>query len=242
MVTFEENTSCLADEFIAHRLGLLPIRSSRNMSLWNYNHNCDCGQLMCGNCSVTFSLDCSFDSLVSSDSTVLKVNVTTKDLKSNDPYVDCKHFSNSEEEEGSLDDGITILQLGKGQKVKLKAIARKGIGKEHAKWSPVSTVALKYDPIVKLNDDILNDYDEEKKKGLVVACPTGVFELDEATKQLQVANPTNCIFCKECIFLTEDYRKSPEDPLAVNIQHSVDKFYFTVETTGSNISQIPFCT
>lgn len=122
MVTFEENTSCLADEFIAHRLGLLPIRSEgKDMSLWNYNHNCDCGQLMCGNCSVVFSLDCSFDSLADRrihglNSTVLRVNVTTRDLESNNPDVICSHFSNHEEEEISTDDGITILQLGKGQK------------------------------------------------------------------------------------------------------------------------------
>lgn len=239
MVTFEENTSCLADEFIAHRLGLLPLRSlGKDMSLWNYNHNCDCGQLMCGNCSVTFSLDCSFDSLAerrinTMELTELRVNVTSRDLESSNPDVVCKHFSNDEEEEVSTDDGITILQLGKGQKIKLTAIARKGIGKEHSKWSPVSTIALKYDPVVKLNDDVINEYEEEKKKGIVVVCPTGVFELDEATKQLHVTNPTNCIFCKECIFLAEDYRKFPEDPLAVNVEHSADRFYFTVETTGA---------
>lgn len=60
--------------------------------------------------------------------------------------------------------GLLSYNWVKDKKIKLTAIARKGIGKEHAKWSPVSTVALKYDPIVKLNDDILNDYDEEKKK------------------------------------------------------------------------------
>ena len=108
-------------------------------------------------------------------STDLKVNVTTRDLESNNPDVSCMHFSNDDEEEVSTDDGITILQLGKGQRIKLTAIAKKGIGKEHAKWSPVSTVALKYDPVVKLNDDMLNDFELEKRKGLVDACPTGVF-------------------------------------------------------------------
>ncbi len=43
----------------------------------------------------------------------------------------------------------------------------------------------------------------------------------------------SCIFCKECIYTTEEYRKQPEDHLAVAIQHSSDKFTFTVETTGS---------
>jgi DNA-directed RNA polymerase alpha subunit len=59
-----------------------------------------------------------------------------------------------EEQISSHDDGISIIKIGPGQRLKLKAIAYKGIGKEHAKFSPVATVALKYDPVVKLNKDM----------------------------------------------------------------------------------------
>lgn len=48
-----------------------------------------------------------------------------------------------------------------------------------------------------------------------------------------VSRPADCIFCKECLFLLEDFRRRPEDPLAVSVEHCYERFTFTVETTGS---------
>jgi DNA-directed RNA polymerase II subunit RPB3 len=82
------------------------------------------------------------------------ISITSRDLISQNEAVQPVHFSNIEEAVRSHDKGIVIVKLGPGQRIKLRAIAKKGIGKEHAKWSPVATVALKYDPIVKLNEEM----------------------------------------------------------------------------------------
>ena len=79
----------------------------------------------------------------------------------------------------------------------------------------------------------LDQYTEEQKLALVDCCPTQVFDYDENTHTVVVKNPSACIFCKECLFTTEDFRRAPEDQLSVQVQHSQEKFIFTVETTGA---------
>ena len=156
LVEITVNTTCLQDEYIAHRLGLIPIRSLRDMSQWNYNHACDCDE-NCPKCSVKFYLDCEYDKMIlkyPENNEMVSLPITSKDLKSDDPDVEPVHFANEEETNICHDEGILILKIGQGQALRLVATAKKGIGKEHSKWSPVCTVAMKHDPIVRLNDDM----------------------------------------------------------------------------------------
>ena len=152
LVDFYDNTSPLLDEFIAHRLGLIPIRFKKPLSEFKYNHACDCGD-HCDACSVTITLDCDYDLMASQEShqADVAITLTSKDLRCSNSDVEIIHFSNQDEEKQSHDQGIVIVKLGPGQRIRLSAIAKKGIGKEHAKWNPVCTVALKHDSIVKLN-------------------------------------------------------------------------------------------
>jgi DNA-directed RNA polymerase II subunit RPB3 len=156
LVTFAENSTALKDEIIAHRLGLLPLASLIPMSNWKYGYECDCG-INCDKCSAVFTLDCGFEDKLNSNN-ALDVAITSQDLVCHNADVTAVHFLNEEEEalknDSPCDEGVVIARVGPGQRLKFTAIAKKGIGKEHAKWSPVATVALKYDPIVKLNEDM----------------------------------------------------------------------------------------
>ncbi|KAI9228647.1 MAG: hypothetical protein DHS80DRAFT_15174 [Piptocephalis tieghemiana] len=130
-VEFEENTTVLADEFLAHRLGLVPIVCT-GVAGMNYNQDCTCDEY-CDQCAVVFDLDVRCD--LAGDT----VNVTSRQLL---PRTNLAHPMNSPD----FDDGILLVKLRKGQHIKLKAIAMKGTGKEHAKWSPVAAVGFEYDP------------------------------------------------------------------------------------------------
>lgn len=161
LVEVEANTSVLADEFLAHRLGLVPL-SAKNVDELLYTRDCDCDQF-CDNCSVTLRLNASNRS---SDETV---KVYAKDLfidsgygSSRTPYgrrpSGLNGMANGEDstqrgEPVILDpegQGPLICKLRRGQELRLKCIAKKGIAKEHAKWAPTAAVGFEYDPHNKL--------------------------------------------------------------------------------------------
>jgi DNA-directed RNA polymerase subunit D len=116
-----ENSSVLYDEILAHRLGMIPLRT--DLERYVLPEKCDCGSpLGCQKCRVLLVLDA-----VAHDKprTVLSGDLVSEDR-------DIKPVSAN----------IPIVKLAAGQSVKLEAYARLGKGKEHAKWQPATVAAL----------------------------------------------------------------------------------------------------
>lgn len=119
-VVIIENSSVLADEGVAHRLAMTPLRT--DLSRFVEPSACDChSELGCSKCRVLLMLDSGV-----ADTTR---TVTSSDLSSEDEVVK------------PVSPNIPIVVLAPGQKLKVEAYARLGRGNEHAKWNS-STVAV----------------------------------------------------------------------------------------------------
>ncbi|MDH3657635.1 MAG: DNA-directed RNA polymerase subunit D [Nitrosopumilus sp.] len=116
-----ENSSILPDEGVAHRLGLIPIKT--DLSRFNEPSKCDCqSESGCSNCKVMLVLD-------SGDSDVTRT-ILSNELSSEDDSIK------------PISDKISIVQLAPGQRIKVECYARLGRGTEHAKWNSANISTL----------------------------------------------------------------------------------------------------
>jgi len=121
-VVMLENSSVMHDEAVAHRLGLIPLRTDPGRFVMPLE--CDCkSTLGCSKCRVLLVLD--------SEANEKTKVVASGELVSEDELV--KPVSND----------IPIVVLAPNQKLKFEAYARLGTGKDHAKWQPTSAAVVK---------------------------------------------------------------------------------------------------
>lgn len=123
-VEFRKNNTVLYDEIIAHRLGLIPIKT--DLKSYELPDECSCKGKGCAKCQLKLTLIANATGVVQSSK-----------LKSKDPKA------------GPVSDKIPIVKLLKGQGLVLEATAVLGRGKEHAKWVPCLAY-YKYKPVINI--------------------------------------------------------------------------------------------
>jgi DNA-directed RNA polymerase subunit D len=110
-VEFRNNSSALYDEIIAHRLGLIPIKT--DLKSYDVQSECKCEGEGCSRCQLKMVLK-----------TGKRGVVFASDVESQDPT--CR----------VVFDDMPLVKLLAKQRVDLEAVAVLGRGKEHMKWSP----------------------------------------------------------------------------------------------------------
>ncbi|MCE4610745.1 MAG: DNA-directed RNA polymerase subunit D [Desulfurococcales archaeon] len=139
-----DNTSPVYDEMVAHRLGLLVLKSDEVLGKYRPPEDCAGKEPSeVEGCYTTIRLEASTGERESR-------YVTAKELDIEDPDLEPAYPE------------TPILYLGPSQNISLIAYARLGRGREHSKWSPASISALRYTPIV--------EYDSSKASEECLKC------------------------------------------------------------------------
>ena len=141
LVNLTTNTSVLPDEFIAHRLGLIPLNSFDCAKDLLYSRDCECDS-NCEYCSITLSLHAK----CTRDETMM---VFARDLVVATRSRRNQYLGNPVIRDPN-GNGPLIAKLRRGQEIELSCVAKMGIAKEHAKWAPTAAVGFEYDPNNKL--------------------------------------------------------------------------------------------
>ncbi|SCU66871.1 RNA polymerase subunit, putative [Trypanosoma equiperdum] len=218
-VTIIQNTSVLPDEMIAHRIGLVPLYSKRAKQM-QFFHDCLCGGTGCIECQITGELK------VRCPSNQHSLQVFADSLKIDDEGV----YPVSSEERG-----VWLLTLGRSQEINLRVLIRKSIAKTHAKFMPVSTVSMHYEPEVILNKDVISSLDPEQLRQWMRSCVHRPHSIAESNGEGHAGHIDVNKLCEECL-LKEPSVVSFTEPL-VFARPKKDarghyNFTFTVETTG----------
>ncbi|TFG30740.1 MAG: DNA-directed RNA polymerase subunit D [Promethearchaeota archaeon] len=170
-----KNDSPLYDEIVAHRLGLIPLKT--NLKNYNLPRDCECGGYGCSLCQV--SLTCEM-----TNTSNKPITISSGDLNSNDPDVI------------PVNPEIPILRIDKNSKVIIEAYAILGRGKDHAKFSAVSNCAYRYYPLIEFDDSKITDKEEQEL--IVKLCPEKLFELSNKKLKLKDDYWKTCTLCKAC--------------------------------------------
>jgi DNA-directed RNA polymerase subunit D len=116
---------------------------------------------------------------------------------------------------------IPIVNLHEGQRVVCEAIAKLGIGKNHAKWQATTICAYRNLAKIDIIDcDLCGDCIKE--------CPKGLLSIN---KELRIKNILDCNICRLC------ERACSIDAIRVGLEK--DQYIFSIESDGSiNVKDI----
>ncbi|KAJ2158746.1 DNA-directed RNA polymerase core subunit rpc40 [Coemansia sp. RSA 552] len=223
MVYMTNNTGVVQDEVLAHRLGLIPINADPSEFQWKNKSDPPTDQN-----TVVFRLDvaCEHNRSASPDETDPKKKYINSSVYSSSLAWEPK----GDQEQRFADrpirpihDDILITKLRPGQVISCELHCAKGVGKDHAKYSPVATASYRLLPAIEILQDITGE-----DADLFRSCfPAGVVEVVEegGVRKAKVVNPRKDTVSREVLRHKQFEGK-------VRLTRVRDHFIFNVESTG----------
>lgn len=225
-VYVHDNSSIVPDEMLAHRLGLVPLRVDPRKFEMKTNRDDPATPTNTVRMRLTARCDrnpaAPRDGVAAPDKLYLGYRVLSGGIK----YV---RFEGSDQlsdlglldEPAPIHDDIVLAKMRPGERIDVALDAVKGVGKDHAKFSPVATAAYRMLPEIKLHERI-HGADAQELKDL---CPTDVFDIEDSGCAA-VARPRNCTMCRECLRDEKWHGR-------VELARKRDHFIYTVESAGA---------
>lgn len=216
------NTSVIQDEMLAHRLGLIPLRV--NPTLFRWKPSSLAPENIGSDHTLVFTLKAKSEKRSDVD--------PERSGRREDLYKDYKVYSGQMkwqplrgqeglENVGPVYKKIIVAKLSGKQEIDLKLHATKGVGRDHAKFSPVATATYRLMPDIRLKTKITGEDAIRLKESF----SPGVIEISGRDKAAKVVNPRIDSGSRN-VFRHSDLKDKVEYDLIK------DHFIFRVESTG----------
>ena len=226
------NTSIIQDEVLAHRLGLIPIKADPR--LFEYRQEGDnegtAGDTLEFQLKVRCTKCLKVTDTTDPDDLYKDHKVTTKHLKWIPIDKQAEIFK--EGEIRPVHDDILIAKLRPGQELDIRMHCVKGLGNDHAKFSPVATASYRLLPEITLLEPVEGVLAEKLQK----CFSPGVIEIEKVKgkKRARVVNARKDT-CSREVLRHEDLKE------LVKLERIRDHFIFSVESTGVLTPDVLVC-
>lgn len=220
------NTSVIQDEMLAHRVGLIPIRADPTQFRWKPSTQGP--ENVNAEHTIRFTLKAKCEKIagVDADKTGRRDELY-QDYKVHSgkmvwvPIKGQEEFLTGDKVPRPAHKKILVAKLSGKQEIDLKLHAVKGIGRDHAKFSPVATATYRLMPDIKIIGKVTGDAAERIKSSF----SEGVIKIDKKDKSAKVANARIDSGSRN-IFRHQDLKD------LVVYDYIKDHFIFKVESAG----------